>query len=284
MKRIGVKPVRDRDHFITREVADRVLDACPDAQWRPLFALSRYGGLRCPSELMALRWADVHWERCRMTIGAIKTEHHSGGGVRVIPIYSELRPHLEAVRDQAAPGDEYVITRYRGDSSLTLRTQLIRIIEKAGLGEWPKLWQNLRATRQTELAQRLPSYVVCEWTGNSQAVAQRHYLQVTDEHFDAAQKTAQQMHADCGEESHETEMPEEIRRSADSCDSVRKHKWALQDSNNHHFPREICRLARNLAHIPAQFRTIRVRIHPVWQWSSTRGRHSLKRPERRSFK
>jgi len=28
-----------------------------------------------------------------------------------------------------------------------------------------------------------PAHVVCEWTGNSQRVAARHYLQVTDEHF-----------------------------------------------------------------------------------------------------
>src|SRR5262249_17406885 len=40
-----------RKHFVTREVAQRVLDACPDAEWRLLFALSRFGGLRCPSRL-----------------------------------------------------------------------------------------------------------------------------------------------------------------------------------------------------------------------------------------
>jgi hypothetical protein len=36
-----------RKFFVTRATAGRVLDACPDAEWRPLVALSRYGGLRC---------------------------------------------------------------------------------------------------------------------------------------------------------------------------------------------------------------------------------------------
>ncbi len=64
-----------------------------------------------------------------------------------------------------------------------MRTQLNRIIKAAGLKPWPKLWHNLRGTRQTELSEHYPAHVVCEWIGNSQAVAQEHYLQTTDEHF-----------------------------------------------------------------------------------------------------
>ena len=33
---------------MTRELAEKVLAACPDAEWRLIFALSRYAGLRCP--------------------------------------------------------------------------------------------------------------------------------------------------------------------------------------------------------------------------------------------
>jgi hypothetical protein len=64
-----------------------------------------------------------------------------------------------------------------------LRTQLCKIIKRAGLKPWPKLFQNLRSTRQTELAEEYPAHVVCDWIGNSQAVAAKHYLQTTDEHF-----------------------------------------------------------------------------------------------------
>jgi hypothetical protein len=82
-------------------------------------------------------------------------------------------------------GADHVISRYRGGNT-NLRTQLERIIRRAGLEPWPKLFHNLRATRQTELAERYPMHVVCAWIGNSAAIAQEHYLQVTDEHFDQA--------------------------------------------------------------------------------------------------
>jgi len=165
----------DRYYFITREEADKVIEACPDAQWRLLFALSRYGGLRCPSEHLALRWEYVDWEHGRITVRSPKTEHHAGGESRVIPIFPELRPHLEAVWEQAEPGTEHVITRYR-DCNANLRTQFQRIIRRAGLKPWPKLFANLRSTRETELAESFPIHVVCAWIGNSQAVAAKHYL------------------------------------------------------------------------------------------------------------
>jgi hypothetical protein len=69
------------------------------------------------------------------------------------------------------------------DAGVNLRTHLQRIIRKAGLEPWPKLFQNLRSTRETELAEQFPIHVVCRWIGNSQPVAARHYLQLTDEHF-----------------------------------------------------------------------------------------------------
>jgi len=185
----AVRRNEKRYYFVTREEAQAVLEACPDAQWRLLFALGRYGGLRCPSEHLGLRWVDVDWDRDRMTVHSPKTEHHPGGESRQIPLFPELRPYLEEVWEQAEPGTEWVITRYR-DSNANLRTTLQKIIRRAGLKPWPKLWQNLRSTRETELAESYPIHVVCEWIGNSQAVAAKHYLQVTDEHFARAVQNA----------------------------------------------------------------------------------------------
>src|SRR5690349_5940094 len=64
------------------------------------------------------------------------------------------------------------------DVSGNLRTQLHRIIERAGLIPWPKTFHNLRSTRQTELSEDFPAHVVCAWLGNSEDVAKDHYLQV----------------------------------------------------------------------------------------------------------
>jgi len=179
-----------REYFLSRQDAERVIEACPDAQWRLIFALARYGGLRTPSEILLLKWCDVDWDKSRMKVHSPKTEHHPGGESRLLPLFPELYPHLLAAYEHAEPGTEYVITRYR-TTGLNLRTQLMRIIARAGLQPWPKLWQNLRATRQTELQQDWPEYVVCAWLGNSKVVAREHYLQVTDEHYkQAAQKAA----------------------------------------------------------------------------------------------
>jgi len=205
----------DRDFFITLDMAVKVLAACPDTEWKLIFALSRFGGLRCPSETLALKWADVDWERGRIRVPSPKTEQHEGKGSRIMPMFPELRSHLLDAFEQAEEGAEYVIARYR-DGSANLRTQLQRIIRKAGLEPWPKLFHNLRATRQTELAETYPIHVVCAWIGNSAAVAQEHYLQVTDAHFEeaargAAQNAAQSAAVSGGKCEEVTKAPNENR-------------------------------------------------------------------------
>lgn len=172
----------DREYFVTREQAQKVLDACPSAEWRLILALSRYGGLRCPSEHLSLKWGHIDWENDRMMVPSPKTEHNPRGAARTVPLFPELRPYLAECFELAEPGSEYVITRYR-DSAKNLRTHLRRIIRRAGLEPWERTFQNLRSTRETELAEDYPLHVVCDWIGNSQPVATKHYLQVTDDHF-----------------------------------------------------------------------------------------------------
>ena len=193
-----VKANKSREFFLSRADAEKVLAACPDNEWRLIFALARFGGLRTPSETLLLRWADVDWERGRLLIRSPKTEHHVGKDSRLVPIFPELRPYLEAAWDAAAEGAEFVIVRRR-DSNVNLRTQLLRIIAKAGLTAWPKLFQNLRSTRETELAETYPLHVVTSWLGNSQLIAAKHYLQVTDDHFAKATQNPTQSGAEISE-------------------------------------------------------------------------------------
>ena len=145
-------------------------------------------GSRCPSEHLALTWPDVDWERDRFRVTSPKTEHHEGKEERWVPIFPELRPYLERAFEEAPEGTIYVIRRYR-DRNANLRTQLQRIIRRAGLTPWPKLFHNLRASRETELAAVHPLHVVCKWIGNSALIAQKHYLQVTDADFERAAKS-----------------------------------------------------------------------------------------------
>jgi len=64
---------------------------------------------------------------------------------------------------------------------VNLRTQLERIIAKAGHQVWPRLFQNLRASCATDWVQRYPSHVVAKWLGHSPKVAAQHYLMSRDQ-------------------------------------------------------------------------------------------------------
>jgi len=206
---------KSREFFVTKEAAEKIIAACPDTEWRLIVALARYGGLRTPSETFALRWGDVDWERGRIRVRSPKTAHHPGGDSRLVPLFPELRPYLEAAFDKAEPGTVHVIAKHRSGSA-NLRTQLERIMERAGVAKWPRLFQNMRASRETELTQHHPLHVVVAWIGNSAAIATRHYLQVTDADYDkanlggaesgalGAQNQAQQPAAGCGGEPQET--------------------------------------------------------------------------------
>lgn len=144
-----------------------------------------------------------------------------------MPLFTELRPYLQAALDELLEdfdpkakrlSEQPVITRYR-DTNANLRTQLCKIIRRAGLEPWPKLFQNLRSTRATEVCDMpgIPSHVAAEWFGHSATIADKHYRQVTPEHFEralepcdaAAQSPAQQ-------QSTETERNEAQQQSTQS--------------------------------------------------------------------
>jgi hypothetical protein len=135
-----------------------------------------------PSNVLTLRWSAVLWDQAKVLIHSSKTEHHIGKESRLIPLFPELKTYLLQAFEQADDWAAYLITRYR-DAAVNIRTQFLRILAKAGIEPWPKLFQNLRSSRQTELTEFWPAHVVCAWIGISEVVARDHYLQITDEHF-----------------------------------------------------------------------------------------------------
>lgn len=189
-----------RERFITPEETRLLLEACPNHHWRAIVALARYGGLRCPSEVLSLRWQDIDWDAGRIVVTSPKTEHQPGKATRTIPLFPELRPTLDEAFALAAEGAVYVVDeRMRASSqgkagwrNCNLRTTFEKIIHRAGLTPWPRLFHNLRSSRQTELAEQFPSHVVCSWLGNSEDIARKHYYQTTDEHFARAIGDAEQ--------------------------------------------------------------------------------------------
>ena len=211
-----------RFHFVTQQDIQKVLDACPDAEWRLLVALSRFGGLRCPSEHLALTWDDVNWAEDRILVRSPKTEHHQGGESRLLPLFPELRPYLQEAFELAPPKAVHVISRYRKPNA-NLRTQFNKIVTRAGLKPWQKPFQNMRSSRETELAGEYPIHVVCKWIGNTELVAAKHYLQVTDEHFEkAVQNPVHSAHATRNLSAHKKPQNPVFSEKDEVCSAVNK--------------------------------------------------------------
>jgi integrase len=82
------------NEFVPREVVDKLMKKA-NPVWKVILGLSRYGGLRTPSETLSLRWEDIDWEMNRMSIPEPKVEHHEGRGIRSCPIFPELRSILD---------------------------------------------------------------------------------------------------------------------------------------------------------------------------------------------
>jgi hypothetical protein len=96
-----------------------------------------------------------------------------------------LRPILQDLFDGAEEGAEAVVPRLH-DPRTNLRTHFQRIIGRAGLKPWPRLFHNLRASCATDWVETFPNHVVAGWLGHSPMIAATHYLQTRDAHFDMA--------------------------------------------------------------------------------------------------
>jgi hypothetical protein len=121
-----------------------------------------------------------------------KVEHHEGRGIRSCPIFPELRPILDEAFEIFGDKSEYVVAapQYRaaantamGWKNSNLRTEMTRLLRRAGVSGWPRLFHSMRASRQTELRRGFPLHVVCSWLGNSPRIAQQSYLLVTEDDF-----------------------------------------------------------------------------------------------------
>ena len=197
----------DRRYYLSAGDAGRLI-AAADPTWAAIIALARFGGLRCPSEVLSLKWEHVNFESNRMTVPSPKTEHLAGKAYRVCPVFAALAPHLADAFDRAAPGEVYVVGGPRGDRyraaadtpkgwvSCNVRTPFEKLIRRAGLTPWPRLFHNLRASCETDLAADFPAHVAAAWLGHSPDVARKHYLQVRESDYEAA--TRPRVTADSG--------------------------------------------------------------------------------------
>ena len=177
---------KKNDHYVPMADYRRTLNAAPCKDWRCILALTRIGGLRCPTEVLNLRWEDVNWELERFYVHSPKTERHEGKEGRWVPLFPELKEELEALFfSPESEGKEFIINRYR-DSSQNLRTTLEKIVLRAGLKMFPRPFDNFRASRANEVYRKWGAILEEQWIGHDPSMFKDHYWMTIDTDFQEA--------------------------------------------------------------------------------------------------
>jgi integrase len=164
---------RTKDRIITMDEYERLLDACPNQEWRIIIAMARIGGLRCPSELKQLRWSDIKDDR--FIVKSPKTERHAGQGTRIVPLFPELKRELD---DR---NGEYVIQSMQG-TGWCISAPFQQIAKKAGL-TIVRPFDNMRMTRSNEIRIRFGETKESIWLGHSTKVMKDFYANLSDEEY-----------------------------------------------------------------------------------------------------
>jgi integrase len=233
-----------RQHFVDRDRIQRVLDLASPT-WQTIIALSRFGGLRCPSEVLSLEWRHIDWLKGEILVQSPKTERYAGMETRKIPLFADLRPYLEDAHHLVEPGQTHVVggnhlakaQGQNGWKNCNLRTTFEKLIKRAGVEPWPKLFHNLRSSFETELLRSHPVHVVAAWLGHDVDVCIKHYAQITDADYRRANNSAENsalpqaqtarnraQHIPAGNSKEVKNVPQSEGReafTAEGCDSMR---------------------------------------------------------------
>lgn len=175
---------------VPRETIDTLLPQLT-LTWQAIVVLARYGGLRCPSEVLSLRWEHVDMRNRVMMVPEPKNERQPGRGVRKCPLFPEIFEVFMRIKRTS----EYVVdigddirhaAKRHGWRDSHLRTELRKLLIGLGITPWPRLFHSMRASRQTELEREFGRTAACAWIGNSERVAEAHYLMVTSSDWQRA--------------------------------------------------------------------------------------------------
>lgn len=179
----GQQVDRSKQQFVDTTITAEVIEALPAGDITLAFVLARYMGLR-RCEIYSLTWNDVDWERARLRIDSQKT------GERHCPIFPMVMPYFNEAYFDSPDGAKRIITHFNSAASITalMRKHIVRTLGESRM--WPKVMQQLRSTRRTELEELFPNHVVNDWLGHDGKTAEQHYLQVTPEHWERAKTAA----------------------------------------------------------------------------------------------
>ena len=142
-----------------------------------IITLARIGGLH-PNEIKVLRWSDIDEANHRFTVFNAKMRLNKRLYEREIPLFPEIRRNWTRLR-LGNEDKEFVINCSPHD----WLGQFNRISECAGIGKIPRPFDNMRASRATEVCNQHGAKKESVWLGHSEKTAMKHYLMVTDEDY-----------------------------------------------------------------------------------------------------
>jgi integrase len=152
----GKRPKPKGWRQLTDEEFNRILEACPSPEWKRLFALCRWAGLR-RGEALSLRWVDVDVVGRWMTVRG-KT------GEREVPMSPRLVPLLDGV-GAVCPSDNGSLNRIAAG-----------IFSAAGVGGFGTAFHSFRKMCASEwLAAGIPLADCSKYLGHSEAILFTHY-------------------------------------------------------------------------------------------------------------
>lgn len=173
----------DAQQYVAASVVESVLEHCePSLALR--VALTRYAGLRHPSEVDALELEWANLPARRLLVYSPKNRRYEHKRWREVPIAPALVPWLEDALERAPVGEKYLACERRGITATAWRGALERACKRAAVVPWRSLWHSLRGSRAVDLLDDgHPEHVVCYWQNTGPKELRRHYLRATDDHF-----------------------------------------------------------------------------------------------------
>ena len=172
--RTGNQANPERLEYVAAETIETCI-AAASPRMGLILTLARFGGLRSPSEVAEITWDDIDWDNKRVTVRSPKTIRQ-GKPSRVIPLFSQLASNLTRFERT----DGLIVPDAKRNNSQELK----RLLTKLDIPIWKRLFQNLRASCETDLIKAgHPAHVVAYWMGHTPAVAMKHYLQVTEDDY-----------------------------------------------------------------------------------------------------
>jgi integrase len=177
--KIGSPATEQHWRYVSVEEAEKLIAAAPSPTWTATFALARYAGLR-RNEIEAFKWSDMD----RLAAGRLLI--HGDLDIRTTKRRTRecpISPRLREVLAQAHADMPHTAGPWEGGMDRNSDRVIHAIVRAATVAPYDKPLHTLRKSLETDWIDQHEIADVCQWLGNSPAVALKHYHRARPESF-----------------------------------------------------------------------------------------------------